>query len=269
MEDIKNQEVAFLSRKILELNKKLIESDKVKSRFLSLVASELNNPMTALLGMIPHLIPDSGDPREKTFHLVHEEALMLDFRVQNIVAAAEIESGEIDISYSSVDVSVLAKEAIEALKYAIEAKNILVSIENTLDKKIVTDAKKVYLIIKNLLSNGCLYGIESGLIDIGIHQDDKKVVINVKNQGEGPNVEFKPQVYTRFSEGPQGVHGLGLGLSVVRDFCERLDGSIDYSVKEGSVTFTVTLPLETAEPTSDANGSNEFLFESFDDAIEL
>jgi signal transduction histidine kinase len=87
-------EVTFLSRKILDLNKQLIESEKAKSRFLSLIASELNNPMTALLGIIPHLIPPSGDPREAVFELLHEEALLLDSRIQNLVAASEIEGGD-------------------------------------------------------------------------------------------------------------------------------------------------------------------------------
>lgn len=76
-------EITFLSRKILDLNKQLIESEKAKSRFLSLIANELNNPMTGLLGMIPHLAPPVGDVREAIFDLAHEEALLLDSRIQD------------------------------------------------------------------------------------------------------------------------------------------------------------------------------------------
>jgi hypothetical protein len=55
----------------------------------------------------------------------------------------------------------------------------------------------------------------------------------------------------------------------VRDLVELLDGSFDYVVHDGSVTFTISLSLETVLADSQACGSNEFLFESFDDAIEL
>jgi signal transduction histidine kinase len=269
MDNIKNDEITFLSRKILELNKQLIESEKAKSRFLSLIASELNNPMTVLLGMIPHLAPPIGDPKENFFALIHEEALLLEFRIQNLVAAAEIESGSMDITYALVDPSELVLEAIEDLKYLIQSKNLIVSIENTMKDKIVSDPKKLYSIIINLLSNACQYGIDEGHIEIILSQSETMFLVSIINQGKAPDVEFKPQVFTRFSQGPDGVHGLGLGLSVVRDLCEHLDGNIDYVAENNIVNFTVILPLETTVSTSDACGSNEFLFESFDDAIEL
>lgn len=267
--DIENEEVAFLSRKILDLNKQLIDSEKAKSRFLSLVANSLINPISVLLSMIPHLAPQNDERREKIYATVHEQALVLDFRIQNLLAAAEIENGQVDLSYALIDPIELVNEAISSLKYAISEKNIQLNIENTLEHKIVSDPQKLYIIIRNLIDNGCSFGIENGVIDVTIGQTDSKLVIAVKNQGEGPKVEYKPQVFTRFAHGPEGYHGLGLGLSIVRDLCELMDGTIDYDADGSTVTFTVILPLETTLKNSEACGSNEFLFESFDDAIEL
>lgn len=263
------EEIAFLSRKILDLNKQLIESEKAKSLFLSLVASELNNPMTSLLGMIPHLKSEGDNRLTAIFDLVHEEALILDFRIQNLVTAAEIESGKLNISHSLVDIGEIVTEAIETLKYPIKIKNIDVLINDSLKKKVVADSQKLYIILKNILANAICYGIAGGVVEVSIKGDDSKISISVKNQGQGPDVEYKAQVFTRFSNGPDGVHGLGLGLSIVRDLMDRLDGSIDYTVNDGSVTFTIILPFETILPDSEACGSNEFLFESFDDVIEI
>lgn len=269
MNDTENEEFTFLSRKILELNKQLIESEKVKSRFLSLIANELNNPMTALLGMIPHLAPASGDSLEDVFELIHEEALLLDSRIQNLVAASEIESGIVDVTYASVNPKVLIKEAVEGFKYKLKRKNIKVSIESSLEEKIVSDPKKLYLILKNILANACDYGDANGNVQVNINKSESVVTIAIQNQGDGPNVEFKAQVFTRFAPGAEGTHGLGLGLSIARELCAQMLGSIDYEVDETTVTFTITLPLQKAVADSEACGSNEFLFESFDDAIEL
>lgn len=263
------EEVAFLSRKILDLNKTLIESEKAKSRFLSLVANELNNPMTVLLGMIPHLAPQEGDDRRKIYDLIEEEALILDFRIQNLVAAAEIESGLRDMSHALVDIGVLIDEAVQALKYPIRTKNITVRVRNTLGKNVVADPKKLYLIIKNLLANACCYGNAGTPVDVTVSADDLRVLITVVNSGKGPDVEYKPQVFTRFAQGPEGVHGLGIGLSIVRDYSERMGGSTDYVADGENVTFRVDFPLQTVHPDSEACGSNEFFFESFDDAIEI
>lgn len=267
--DITHSEIEFLSRKILDLNKQLIDSEKAKSRFLSLVANSLINPISVLLSMIPHLEPKNDVRSAKIYDTVYEQALVLDFRIQNLLAAAEIENGQVDISYALIDPTELVNEAIKSLKYAILEKNIQINIHNTIEQKVVSDPKKLYLIIRNLLDNGCFYGIKNGIIDVSIEEKESKLLVSVKNQGEGPKIEHKPQIFTRFAYGPEGYHGLGIGLSIVRDLCELMDGTIDYEADTSSVTFTMTLPLETNLSNSEAYGSNEFLFESFDDAIEL
>lgn len=269
MSEQETEEITFLSRKILDLNKQLIESEKVKSRFLSLIASELNNPMTALLGIIPHLAPLKGDPKEDIYELIHEEALLLDSRIQNLVAASEIESGVMDVTYALVNPKVLIQEAVEGFKYKLRHKNLTVNIESALTEKIVSDPKKLYLILKNIIANACDYGDPDGIVHIKIAQKDATVTIAIKNQGHGPNVKYKAQVFTRFAQGMEGSHGLGLGLSIARELCALMDGEIDYEVDASSVTFTVSLPLQEVPADSEACGSNEFLFESFDDAIEL
>lgn len=269
MSTIENNEVAFLSRKLLEINKQLMASERAKSHFLSLIASELNNPMTALLGMIPHLMPPSDDPRYGIFELAHEEALLLESRIENLVAAAEIESGMVDVTYATVDPVTLIDEVMSGFKYKLKRKNLTISVESTLEDKIVSDPKKLYLILKNVIANACDYGESNATVNITITKVDEKVVFAITNQGKAPNVEFKPQIFTRFAHGMEGLHGLGLGLSIAREFCERMEGNIDYDVDSSSVTFSVTLPIQTQQACSDACGSNEFLFESFEGAIEL
>lgn len=262
-------EMAFLSHKILDLNKKLIESEKVKSRFLSLVSSELNNPMTALLGMIPYLKINDDEQSKKNFNIVYNEVLKLHFRIQNIVSAAEIENGNLDVSYALVEPEEIINEVIQSLKYLVEEKNIQINITNSIKQKIVTDPKKIYMILKNLISNGCKYGIENSVIDVVLDTHDSMIVISVKNKGKGPKVKYKQELFTRFTNDMDGEHGLGLGLSIVRELCERLDGGIDYMVEDGFVTFIVTLLISEKIINTQAYGSNEFLFESFDDAIEI
>lgn len=258
-ESNEHEEVAYLSRKILDLNKQLIDSEKAKSRFLSLIANELNNPMTVLLGMLPRLKPESNDKHKKIFAMVHQEVLMLNFRIQNLVVAAQIEGGDADTACASVDLEEIVKEVLEELKYLIEDKNISISFRNMVSQPVVSDTRKLYLILKNLIANGCAYGIADGIVEISLMEASSVLKITVSNQGYGPKVKFKPQVFTRFADGPEGKHGLGIGLSIVRELCESLEGSIDYFADNGWVTFSVILPLD----------SNELLLESFDGAIEL
>ncbi len=262
-------EVAFLSKKILELNKRLIESEKAKSRFLSLVTSELNNPMTVLVGMVPHLKLHVCDKSEKIYPILNQEVLNLDFKIKNLVMTARIESGDLDVSHALVDSLDIIDEVIETLKHVIQERKIHLHVSNLIKEKIVADPQIIYTIARNLISNACLYSIAGSAVEVIINKVNSIFTITVKNHGDGPNFQYKPEIFTRFSDGPGGEHGLGIGLSIVRALCERFDGNVDYSVDKGIVTFVATLLLDEGGANSQANGSNEFLFESFDDALEL
>lgn len=258
--EILENEVRFLSKKILELNKKLLDSKRAETLFLSLVANNFNDPMTAILGMLPHLKIQNDDKNEKIFSTICQEALNLDFKIQNLITVAEIESGNIESSNSLTDIKNIVDEAIKSLRYLIKEKNIKVEINNLVENKIVTDSKKVYTILKNLIANGCMYSPDDEVVIIELSVENSVLKIVVKNRGEGPKVNYKVEVFTRFSQKIDSSHGLGLGLSIVRELCESLYGSVDYSVENGFVTFEVKLPLSE---------KNESLFDSFDDAIEI
>lgn len=258
--EILENEVKFLSKKILELNKKLLESKKAETLFLSLVANNFNDPMTAILGMLPHLKIQNDDKNEKIFSTICQEALNLDFKIQNLITVAEIESGNIESSHSLTDIKNIVDEALKSLRYLIKEKNVKIEINNLLENKIVTDSKKAYTILKNLIANGCIHSPDNEVVLIELSIKSSVLKIVVKNRGEGPKVDSKSEVFTRFSQKINSCHGLGLGLSIARELCESLCGSVDYSVENGFVTFEVKLPL---------NEKNEPLFDSFDDAIEI
>lgn len=262
-------EIAFLSKKILELNKKLIESEKAKTLFLSLVANNLNDPMTAILGMLPHLKIQKDDKNEQIFSTIHKEALDLDFKIQNLISVAEIESGNISNTHAMTDIKSIIDEVTKSLKYLIKEKNLKIEIKNKLENKIVTDPKKVYMILKNLIANGCMYSPEGQSVVIEVSSDASSLKIDIKNRGDEIKVNHKPELFTRFSQKIDSRHGLGIGLSIVREFCQALGGSVDYTASNGIVSFNVKLPLDTTMQNFEACGSNEFLFDSFDDAIEI
>lgn len=263
------EEIAFLSKKILELNKQLAESENAKSKFLSLVANELNNPITVILGMIRHLKIVESEENKRNFELICEEVLNLDFRIQNLMSAAEIESGAMSASHELVDIGELLEEVLETLRYLIAHKESQVVFTNCISKKIVVDSKKIFIILRNLLCNAALYGNQNGKIEIETKLEEGFLVIRVRNEGEGPDIEYKPQIFTRFAKAPKAETGLGIGLSIVRELSLFFGGNIDYEVHKGAVVFTVKILLDEAAEDSVACGSNEFFFDSFDDAIEV
>lgn len=262
-------EVEFLSKKILELNKKLIESERAKTLFLSLVANNFNDPMTAILGMLPHLKIQNDDKNEQIFSTICKEALDLDFKIQNLITVAEIESGNLSNTHAMTDIKSIIDDVMKKIKYLIKDKNINIEVKNLLQNKIVTDPKKIYIILKNLIANGCMYSPEGESVIVKVGNDASTLKISVINKADEIKVKHKPEIFTRFSQKIDSTHGLGIGLSIVRELCQSLGGSVDYSTENGIVTFDVELPLDAAMQNFEACGFDEFLFDSFDDAIEI
>ncbi len=267
--EILENEVKFLSKKILDLNKQLIESKKAETLFLSLIANNFNNPMTAILGMLPHLKIQNDAKNEKIFATIQQEALNLCFKIQNLITVAEIESGNSQNSHSLTDIQEIIDEVLNDLRYVIEEKKSKIEINNLLKNRIVTDSKKIYIILKNLIANGCMYAPDDATLFVELSIENSSLKVIVKNRGTLPKVNSKPEVFTRFSQKIDSLHGLGLGLSIVRELCDSLCGSVDYDAKDDFVTFKIIVPLDQTVQDSEACGSDEFLFESFDNAIEM
>lgn len=267
-------ESEFLNKKLIDLNQRLIEVDSVKSEFLSLIKNEFNNPISSVLNICSIVL--SGKRPEKTTELVemlHMEILRLDFQIKNIIAASEIEAGKTESYYTKINFESILSDAKSAFIYLIKDKNLNIVLQNDCNEKIISDASKLYLIISNLLSNACEYTYPDKTITVRLNNDDKKLYIEVEDEGEGISVENKMLVYNRFSQFNQGVNraktGLGLGLSVVKGEVEALDGTIDYDSEHGKTVFKVEIPLANECEECGSGGGNDILFEDFDDAFEM
>ena len=249
----KYDEIAFLSHKILDLNKKLAESEKAKTRFLSLVTGELNDPVSMLLGLIPQL-----KPLDKNGDSLHSETLKLHSHIQNIIAASAIESGVLTLLCEPFDPEEVMTEALFDLRYVIKDRNITVAFHDGFASPVIADTPKISLILKNLLANACIHGKAESTVDVSIEQSCGMIIISITNRVEGGEMPREPEIFSRFSSGPGG-HGLGIGLSVVRELCEYMNGDIEYVRREWSVTFTARVPYESTPPDP----------ERFNDAVEF
>jgi len=206
--------------------------------------------------------------------MMHMEVLRLDFQIKNIIAASEIEAGETANYYSRVDFNEIFEDAKKSFYYIIKDKELSVNISNELNDSINSDGQKIYLICLNLLSNACEYSYAKGVINVRVLMKDENVVIIFEDMGEGIISDNKLLVYNRFTQFNRGINrtktGLGLGLSVVKGMSEALGGSVDYeSEPEKLTSFIVTIPIIQDGNKLMSGGSNDVLFEDFDNALEM
>ena len=258
--DSLKQENTYLHKQLENLNEKLRESDAFKSHFLSNITNEIINPFTSILGIsksISRLDAEKIGQIHSMANLIYNEAFDLDFQLQNIFAAAKIESGEINLELSSIQPNEDVMAIIEEIRFKAEKKSQYIEFkcEDNIPHNFVTDADKFQIVIKNLLLNAVIFGDEKSKISIRMEYTDTSLIMEVNNSGNIIKNEDLKGIFNRFTKLDKTINsinqGHGLGLSVSKAYLDLLEGSIDVESNEDmGNTFKIKLPQTENDPDS-------------------
>jgi len=249
-------ELKDLMKNLEGLNKKLQESESLKSSFLSNVRNEINNPLTSIMGLSEQIMNGVNleyDSIMQRVLMIYTEAFDLDFQLRNIFVAAELEAGEAIPNIAIVDVNALIKNTINSFRHKSNKKELSIhysymSIYETEEKNFLkTDPEKLKLILSNLLSNAIEFSNDRGSVKLVAKRDSKYLIFSVKDDGIGIDEEDQTVIFDRFRQletGTTRAHGgHGLGLSITKDLVALLGGTISVvSTKDKGSIFMVSVP---------------------------
>ncbi len=269
--------LSMLTKKLEEMNRKLQESEALKSNFLSNIRNEMNNPLASILGFSRQLLSEDSMPEDAVRQiagLIYSEAFSLDYQLRNIFAAAELEAGEVSLNASAVDVNALVQNVIRQFGPKASEKNIsiifdLISSESGEQVIFRTDSEKLQLIVSNLLGNAIEFSPEGKSVEVKVWIERGYLNLSVEDDGIGIEQERQKMIFDRFRQLDYGSHkrhrGHGLGLSITRDLIGLMLGNIVVSSASGKgSTFKVTAVPEL-ESQDDVEvfsiDGNVFLFE--------
>jgi len=264
-------ELERMTNKLKDLNQKLEESERLKSHFLSNIRNEIINPFASIMGLSQNILQLGEDNIDKIHNkasMIHYEAFSLDFQLQNIFAAAEIEAGNVQPRYMSVDINQICHSVIDSFKHEFtKRKQVLNYKTHIVDTLFRTDPQKFSIIFANIISNSIKFSHKENIINVEVKIIDELLEISVQDYGVGIDNDFLKTIFDRFKRIDDTINtlnsGHGLGLSVVYAFLELLGGTIRVeSSKNVGSTFIITIPnyLNTNEIDDLAIGDKDFLF---------
>ncbi|MFY0686642.1 MAG: HAMP domain-containing histidine kinase [Cyclobacteriaceae bacterium] len=258
-----------------KVNARLVESEKLKSDFLSNIKNEINNPITSMLGLLKLMMsqPEKGIDLTK---LVFKETYILNFHLQNVFLAAELEAGEASPDYSTVSIHDLIKKVCESLEGIYHENHVKIDLNLKGPSEFVTDRSMLEITLSNLISNAIKFSHTNSSINIEYRQNEPgNIEISVQDFGVGISEEDSTKIYDRFKQLDTGTTkqygGHGLGLSVVQSVVDLLDGNISMTceIGKGSV-FKVTLPEGTINSDNSLfEDEDEFLFSDTSDDTQI
>ncbi len=243
----------IFSRKITEqkLNEKKLENiNRSKDNILGIVAHDLRNPITAILGLAD-LIKNDKKNTDRYFDLID----------RSCKTALNIITGLLDISELDRPDYELKTEVIELVGFLsgiIQSNNILAN-DKELRIDFVTNVPNVLIelnegkfsrVINNLLVNAIKFSHrkEKITVSLNLQFERSSVIIKVRDHGIGVPDAMKSIIFDKFTKasrrGTEGEKSLGLGMSIVKRIVELHNGLIwlESNENEGTTVF-IELPL--------------------------
>jgi hypothetical protein len=235
----------YINNKLSELNTKL----RLKNNSLRKVNEELDSyvyrtshdmrsPLTSLMGLI-HLIK-----LEKDFSKMEELTTMqencvnkLDLHIQQIIHLSK--NSKTESQLVPIDFRSMLNDIFDELSFFEQAHNIHKIIRIGGIAEFYSDPYRIQTILINLISNSIKYyriSDERPIIEIDIHINEKLTTILIKDNGIGIAEENLINIFNMFYRASNQSKGSGLGLYIVKEMVEKLNGTI--SVKSNINMFT-------------------------------
>ncbi|ENJ9653130.1 HAMP domain-containing histidine kinase [Clostridium botulinum] len=219
-------------------------------KMISNISHDIRTPLTALMGYVDLLSDNSitKEKREEYVSIIKERGTALKDLMEEFFQVAKLECNDVDITIEKFNISEIVRKNIITFMNEINERNITPEI-NIGDEEIFALGDKNYMsrIITNLISNSLKYGYEGKVIGIDLKEDNKWVILSIWDKGKGIDKNELPYIFDRLYTGEKSrnrnLQGSGLGLSIVKNMVQHMNGSITAkSIPYEKTIFTVKIP---------------------------
>jgi signal transduction histidine kinase len=253
----------------------LREAGRLKDEFLATLSHELRTPLTAIKGWVDLLSENDAlqfdEELADGIEVIRNSASSLTQLISDLLDLSRIQRRVLRLDRKPSDINLVVLDAVQVVRPSAAARRLDLRMELEEDLPAANiDPHRMQQVVWNLLNNAVKFTPEGGriiartrLIDsagIMLADDETEplrwVVIEVEDTGEGIPAEFLPYVWDRFrqadSSSTRRHGGLGIGLALVKELVEAHGGRAAARSEGGGATFTVRLPLVSAESSAAA-----------------
>jgi signal transduction histidine kinase/ActR/RegA family two-component response regulator len=211
------------------------DADQRKDEFLATLAHELRNPLAPIqtaMGILAHVHPES--PRvTQVRDVVNRQVKHLTRLVDDLLDVARITRGKVVLKKETISLQSVIKHAVELSSSLIDAKNHTLDVQAP-DEGHLLDADHARLVqsVANLLVNAAKYTPSGGHIVLRVGVDYDMLTFSVRDNGIGLEKKSLARIFDLFAQTPvagEAPTGLGIGLSLARQFAEMHGGTLQAS----------------------------------------
>lgn len=227
-------------------NGALLKVNQELDNFVYSVSHNLRGPLASVIGLIniAQTEPDS-DSIKPLLAMMSTSMARLDDTLKEILEYSKNARNEIHLG--EINWQSLIDGALSKLEYLDAGNRIDKRFNLNVDVPFFSDGSRIGPALTNILSNAIIYSNRErqSFVSMDIQVSAAEAVITIKDNGIGIQPEVMPKIYNMFYRGVEESRGAGLGLYIVKEIVNKLDGTItiDSTPGEGT-TVTLVLPNE-------------------------
>jgi signal transduction histidine kinase len=229
--------------------------ERARADFVATASHELRTPLTAVFGgartLIAHGDRLTSPQQSSLLRMIEQESEHLVQIVDQLLVSAQLDRGVLNLDVADCDVQAICAGVVESARLRAPEGITVLFQRPTAIAPLRCDESLLRQVLVNLVENALKYSVGGGRVDVRLHDEAVRIVIEVADQGLGIPPAEHERIFEKFyrldAAMSRGVGGSGLGLFISREIVAQLGGSLDVQSVEGEgSTFTVTLPRYAA-----------------------
>lgn len=230
------------------------ELNDLKTKFLSMVSHEFKTPLSGILTstilLSKYKLTEQQNKRVKHLKTITEKVQYLNTILNDFLSVEKLEKGKINYKFSNFKLSKVLNEVIYNANMLLKDGQQINYPEDIDHISMYQDEKILELALSNIIYNAIKYSSENTIIDVEISQNNDTTIFKVIDNGIGIPEKDQKNIFNRYfrAENALLMQGTGIGLNIVKDHLENLDGSVTFTSKlhQGS-TFIIELPNQAQQ----------------------
>ncbi len=224
-------------------------AEQLRDRFFTNVTHEFRTPLTVILGEAEELKNEERDETKKPkYNAIINQGNHLLRLVNQLLNISKVRTAIGSLPWKNGDLAALVNMIVENMSVYAGRQETMIDFRHD-DSDFNIDFVPEYCrsIFTNLISNAIKFDSPNGHIIVDMSRKKNNVMVSICDHGCGINQNDLPHIFDLFYQGDSGKSdlGTGIGLALVKQMTEAMDGKVEVQTQEGEgTTFTITLPAK-------------------------